>query len=99
MSIVSPNCRRSFVIVGTRASMEWCDSGEPVITLRRGAPADEPATIEQIQIARDMPLLLELRAFLAHLDGGPPPMTSACEGQLIVERTAEIEAAALAAVI
>ena len=45
----------------------------------------------------DMPLLLELQAFLRHLQGGPPPMTSASEGLLIVERTAEIERAARAA--
>lgn len=97
MSVVAPDRRRSFAVVGTKASMELCDSGDPVITLRRGAPADDSAAPERIEVARDMPLLLELRAFLAHLDGGPPPMSSAQEGQLIVERTAEIEAAALAA--
>jgi hypothetical protein len=32
-----------------------------------------------------MPLLRELRAFLEHLDGGPPPRSSAAEGTRIVE--------------
>jgi predicted dehydrogenase len=44
-----------------------------------------------------MPLLAEIRAFLEHLRGGPPPMTDATEDLAIVERLAEIDAAAHAA--
>jgi hypothetical protein len=40
-----------------------------------------------------MPLLAELACFLAFLSGGPPPMSAAREGLLIVERIAAIEAA------
>lgn len=97
MSIAAPEHRRTFTIVGSKASLELGDSYNAAIRVRRGAPADPKAAVEAIEIAQDMPLLLEIRAFLAYLEGGPPPMSSAREGLLIVERTAEIEAAALAA--
>jgi hypothetical protein len=35
-----------------------------------------------------MPLLAELRAFVEHLQGGPPPRSSAAEAVAIVERVA-----------
>ena len=36
------------------------------------------------RVAGEMPLLAELRCFLAHLDGGPPPRSSAAEGAAAV---------------
>lgn len=97
MSIVAPEHRRTFTIVGSKASMELRDSYDTAIRVRRGAPAAADATVESIAIGQDLPLLLELQAFLAYLEGGPPPMSSAREGLLMVERTAEITAAARAA--
>lgn len=97
MSIAAPEHRRTFTIVGSKASLELRDSYDTGIRVRRGPPADPGAVAETIEIGQDMPLLLELQAFMQHLAGGPPPMTSAREGLLIVERTAEIEAAALIA--
>ncbi len=97
MSIAAPEHRRTFTIIGSKASVELRDSNDTAIRVRRGAPAAANASDESIAIGQDMPLLLELQAFLAHLQGGPPPMTSAREGLLIVERTAEIAAAARAA--
>jgi predicted dehydrogenase len=94
MSIAAPEHRRTFTLIGGKASLELRDSYDTAIRVRRGAPADPKATEETIEIGQDMPLLLELRAFLAHLDGGPPPMTCARDGQHIVQRIAEIEAAA-----
>jgi predicted dehydrogenase len=41
-------------------------------------------------ISTELPLLRELRAFVEHLGGGPPPRSSAAEGALVVERIAEI---------
>jgi hypothetical protein len=42
----------------------------------------------------EMPLMAELRAFLAHVGGeGPPPLSSAADGLAAVERLADIEAA------
>jgi predicted dehydrogenase len=97
MSIAAPQHRRVVTLVGSKASLELRDSYDRTIHVRRGPPADITAAADRIPIADDMPLLLELKAFLRHLEGGPPPMSSAQEGRLIVERTAEIEAAAHAA--
>ncbi len=94
MSIAAPEHRRTFTIFGSMASVELRDSYDTAIRLRRGAPGDPEASAETIAIGQDMPLLLELQAFLHHLDGGPPPLSSAAEGLLVVERTAEIDAAA-----
>lgn len=94
MSVAAPEHRRTFTVVGSKASMELRDSYDTDIRVRRGAPAEIGAAEERIAIGREMPLLLELQAFLAHLDGGPPPMSSAREGLLIVERTADIDDAA-----
>lgn len=96
MSIAAPEQRRSFAVFGSQASLELRDSYDTAIRVRRGPPGDPAASAESIEIGRDMPLLLEIQAFLAHLDGGPPPLSSAAEGLLIVERTAEIDAAASA---
>ena len=35
-----------------------------------------------------MPLLAELRAFVEHLRGGPPPRSSAADGVAVVEAVA-----------
>jgi predicted dehydrogenase len=94
MSIAAPEHRRTFTIVGSKASLELRDSYDTVIRMRRGAPADPKAEFQTIEIAQDLPLMLEIKAFLAHLDGGPPPMSAARDGLRIIERLAEIEAAA-----
>src|SRR5690606_17292318 len=96
MSSAAPEQRRSFAVFGSQASLELRDSYDTAIRVRRGPPGDPAAGAESIEIGRDMPLLLEIQAFLAHLDGGPPPLSAAAEGLLIVERTAEIDAAASA---
>ena len=96
MSVAAPEHRRTFTVVGNKMSLELRDSYDTNIRVRRGAPADPAAVADTIEISQDLPLLLELQGFLRHLEGGPPPMTSAQEGLLIVERTAEIEAAAKA---
>ena len=43
-----------------------------------------PPSIERISITTNMPLLTELRVFVEHLRGGPPPKSSATEGAAIV---------------
>lgn len=93
LSIVTPEHRRTFTIIGADATMELADSYDTAIHVRRGAPAAPEAAVERIEIGRDMPLLREIQAFLLHLEGGPAPMSSAREALLIVERCAEIEAA------
>ena len=51
------------------------------------ATGDEP---EKRPISTELPLLRELRAFVEHLDGGPPPRSSAREGAEIVKAIAEL---------
>lgn len=41
-------------------------------------------------ISTEFPLLRELRAFVEHLEGGPPPRSSAAEGALIVNAIADL---------
>jgi predicted dehydrogenase len=53
----------------------------------RVSQAPEP---ERRPIATDMPLLLELAAFVEHLGGGPPPHSSAAEGAAIIRVLAEL---------
>jgi predicted dehydrogenase len=53
--------------------------------------APEP---ELRSISAELPLLRELRAFLEHLDGGPPPRSSAAEGSAIVRLITELRALA-----
>jgi hypothetical protein len=53
--------------------------------------APEP---ERRPIATEWPLLRELRSFVEHLAGGPPPKSSAAEGAAIVATLAELRARA-----
>lgn len=70
-----------------------CDGGSAVldggwaeqITVRQAG-----GETEQRQTPGELPLLAELRAFLGHVAGGPPPKSSAAEGALIVRRITEI---------
>ena len=41
-------------------------------------------------VSTELPLLRQLRVFVEHLDGGPPPRSSAAEGVEIVRRIAEL---------
>jgi predicted dehydrogenase len=53
---------------------------------------DGESGIEEERIATpgELPLLAELRAFVAHLEGGPAPRSSAAEGAAIVGAIAEL---------
>ena len=51
--------------------------------------SSEPKT-QRRPISNELPLLRELRAFLEHVDGGPPPRSSAAEGLVVVEAIAEL---------
>jgi predicted dehydrogenase len=64
---------------------------ETIAVMRAGALGAEP---EQRPVGTELPLLLELRAFVEHLGGGPPPRSSAAEGLEIVRRVAELRALA-----
>lgn len=56
------------------------------VLVRRGAGlrARRGGEVEKRPIGNEMPLLSELRAFVDHLHGGPPPFSSVAEGARIV---------------
>ncbi len=57
---------------------------EEVRIVRGAAPEETNVPVETRPISTELPLLRELRAFVEHLDGGPPPRSSAAEGAEIV---------------
>ena len=69
-----------------------CEDGVAVLTDGYSdhvlvATGPEP---EKRPISTELPLLRELRAFVEHLAGGPPPRSSAREGSEIVKTIAEL---------
>ena len=46
--------------------------------------------LRTIDVGDEPPLLRELRAFLGHLDGGPPPKSSGRDGAAVVRRICEL---------
>ena len=90
ISVRSPERRREVQLVCEEGVALLADGySEHVLVHRDGA--DEP---ERREIAGELPLLRELRAFVEHLQGGPPPRSSAAEGALVVRRIAELRALA-----
>jgi predicted dehydrogenase len=89
-----PVTKRSVVVVGTRGAAQLGDSYDEGIMLADGVPGEKAGKPYTRPVGKDMPLLRELRAFLEHLRGGPPPMSSAAEGLLVVERIAALRALA-----
>lgn len=88
----SPGHQRRCLVVGSLAAMELRDGYDDKIVMRLGRPGQSDAPERVIDVGRAMPLLAEIRAFLAFLAGGRPPMSTAEEGLRVVERLAEIEA-------
>lgn len=86
--------RRRCLLIGSEATLELTDAYDDRLLVRRGPPGAPAARAEVLPVGAEMPLLAELRAFLAHVRGdGPPPLSSAADGLATVERLAEIEAA------
>ena len=91
ISALHPASKRSVVVIGSKAVAQMTDSYDDDILLVSRGQSGKP---EKIPVGKDMPLLAELKAFVAHVEGGPPPKSSAAEGVLIVQRIAEIRAMA-----
>jgi hypothetical protein len=68
------------------------DSYSDHIEIVSARPADTASTpvIERRVIDTEWPLLRELRAFVEHLNGGPPPRSSAEEGTAVVNAIADL---------
>ncbi len=81
--------RREVTLVCEDGSATLDDSyGDHVNVLRSDG---EP---EQRPVSTELPLLRELKAFVAHLAGGPPPRSSAVEGVAVVNAISKLRALA-----
>jgi predicted dehydrogenase len=87
VSTLAPGHRRELRLV-CEGGVAQLDGGyaEHVIVGRAGAIEED--AVERRPITGEMPLLAELRAFVEHLRGGPPPRSSAADSVAIVERVA-----------
>ena len=83
-SVLSPVHHRQVTVAGKLGAVELEDAYAKELLWRRG---DEAV---KIPISDDMPLKLNLQAFLAYLAGGPPPMSSAAEGLSMVARIEQV---------
>jgi len=92
VSCVAPAHRRELRLT-CRDGVAYLDGGwsEEVQILRSLDGDPEP---EVRPTPGELPLVAELRAFVEHLRGGPPPRSSARDGALIVRRLAELGALA-----
>ena len=88
LSAIAPGHRRELRLVceGGVAQLDGAEAGAVVVG--RAGRIDEDS-VERRPIGDEMPLLAELRAFVEHLRGGPPPRSSAADALLIVEAIAE----------
>jgi predicted dehydrogenase len=85
VSTSSPRRERSVRIVCDGGSALLPDAYSDHVLIVRGDPQSEPdAAVERRPVRDEMPLLSELRAFVEHLRGGPPPRSSASEGAKVV---------------
>ncbi|HYG96157.1 MAG TPA: Gfo/Idh/MocA family oxidoreductase [Solirubrobacterales bacterium] len=93
VSTLAPAHRRELRLV-CEGGVAQLDGGyaESVVVGRAGAiDAD---SVEHRPVGGEMPLLAELRAFVEHLQGGPPPLSSAADAVAIVEAVEEMVALA-----
>jgi predicted dehydrogenase len=88
----APAKRREFRL-HCEDGVAWLDEGwSDHIKIARGAGTGggDASDVERRQVSTELPLLRELRAFVEHVRGGPPPRSSAREGVLVVERIDEL---------
>lgn len=96
VSTISPVHRRQTVVNGTEGTIVLGDSyAEELLVypspILRDTTVPEP---ERVAVSTEWPLLRELRAFLDHLGGGPPPRSSAAEASAVVACIAQLRALA-----
>lgn len=94
MSTVSATPLRRVEVTGTRGSavLEEPEAASVEILVHGGELGREPRR-EAIELDREWPLLRELRDFVEHCAGGPPPRATAEEGFAVVRSIAEVRAA------
>lgn len=80
-----PVSRRAVTVIGNKGSAQLGDSYDECVVFAAGVPNGAVGKPELIPVGTQMPLLAELRAFLVHLAGGPPPLSPARDGLRVVE--------------
>jgi predicted dehydrogenase len=87
VSTLAPAHRRELRVV-CEQGVAQLDGGyaDHVVVGRAGKIGKD--SVEHRAIAGELPLLAELRTFVEHLRGGPPPRSSAADAVTIVERVA-----------
>ncbi len=88
VSELSPVNIRTVEVHGRDATARL-DGGwdDHVTVVRRGAATPEMVTVPT---PGELPLLAELRTFVEHLRGGPPPRSSAMEGAAVVQAISDL---------
>jgi hypothetical protein len=83
---------RSALLLCRDGTAELADSYADHVIITRGQSGwvKSPPAAEQRALSNDMPLLSELRTFVQHLAGGPPPKSSVHEGAAIVRVLADL---------
>lgn len=84
----APQRRRHTRLCGETGSAWLAGGFEDHIVVALGHPGE--AGLEQRPIGAEWPLTRELRSFVEHLGGGPPPRSSATEGAAVVRRIADL---------
>lgn len=91
VSIASGQRRRELRLVCEQGVAMLSDPYSDHLLITRGAlQRDVTREEEQRAISTELPLLRELRAFVSHLGGGPPPRSSAAEGAAEVAAIARL---------
>jgi len=89
VSALAPGHRRELRLVCEQGVAQLDGGYAEHVVVGRPGQLDEDG-VERRPIEGDLPLLAELRAFVEHLRGGPPPLSSAADGVLVVETVAEM---------
>jgi predicted dehydrogenase len=84
----SPERRREIELHCDEGVAVLADGWDQHLTVRRDGSEDGEE--ERIETPGELPLLAELRAFVEHVRGGPPPRSSAADGAAIVSAIAEL---------
>jgi predicted dehydrogenase len=91
--VVQPDHRRGVLLVGSAATAQLGGSYDEALLLRLGPPG-APAAERRLPFAARLPLECELETFLAHLAGGPPPLSPLADELAVAERLDDIRRAA-----
>jgi predicted dehydrogenase len=92
-SAVSAHRLRRVEVTGTLGSAALADSEAPFVeVLTHGGELEGEADREEIELEREWPLLRELRDFVAHCGGGPPPRATGAEGFTVCAAIEELRA-------